>query len=120
MVERRLPVATHWGSFVAVVDSGQLVRIEPRGDDPAPSPIGPGMVTAVDDSARVLRPAVRKGWLDGLPRAHDTARGADAFVEVSWDDAITVAMPVHGGAVERSRGSECERGLEVGERRRSR
>ncbi|MEW2093248.1 molybdopterin-dependent oxidoreductase [Streptomyces sp. NPDC006682] len=90
MVERRMSVATHWGSFVAVVDSGWLVRIEPRGDDPAPSPIGPGMVTAADDHARVLRPAVRKGWLNGLPRAHDTARGADGFVEVSWDDALTL------------------------------
>ncbi|MEU5637279.1 molybdopterin-dependent oxidoreductase [Streptomyces rishiriensis] len=85
-----MPVATHWGSFVAVVDSGQLVRIEPRGDDPAPSPIGPGMVAAAEDGARVLRPAVRKGWLDGLPRADDTARGADAFVEVGWDDALTL------------------------------
>ncbi|MEU5768995.1 molybdopterin-dependent oxidoreductase [Streptomyces asoensis] len=90
MVERRMPVATHWGSFEAVVDSGRLVRIEPRGDDPAPSPIGPGMVTAAEDSARVLRPAVRKGWLDGLPRAGDTARGADAFVEVGWDEALAL------------------------------
>ncbi|MFF5638495.1 molybdopterin-dependent oxidoreductase [Streptomyces sp. NPDC012825] len=89
-MERRVPVATHWGSFVAVVDSGQLVRIEPRGDDPAPSPIGPGMVRAAEDSARVLRPAVRKGWLDGLPRTGDTARGADAFVEVSWNDALAL------------------------------
>ncbi|GAA2307554.1 molybdopterin guanine dinucleotide-containing S/N-oxide reductase [Streptomyces hawaiiensis] len=87
---RRLPVATHWGTFVAVVDSGRLVRIEPRGDDPTPSPIGPGMVAAAEDSARVLRPAVRKGWLNGLPRADDTARGTDAFVEVSWDDALTL------------------------------
>ncbi|MET9592076.1 molybdopterin-dependent oxidoreductase [Streptomyces sp. NPDC006516] len=85
-----MSVATHWGSFIAVVNSGRLVRIEPRSDDPAPSPIGPGMVTAADDSARVLRPAVRKGWLNGLPRAHDTARGTDAFVEVSWDDALTL------------------------------
>ncbi|MGA5498095.1 molybdopterin-dependent oxidoreductase [Streptomyces cinereoruber] len=89
-MERRMPVATHWGSFVAVVDSGRLVRIEPRNDDPVPSPIGPGMVTAADDNARVLRPAVRKGWLNGLSRANDTARGTDAFVEVSWDDAITL------------------------------
>ncbi|MFE9373100.1 molybdopterin-dependent oxidoreductase [Streptomyces sp. NPDC006711] len=89
-MERRIPVATHWGSFVAVVDSGRLLRIEPRGDDPAPSPIGPGMVAAAEDRARVLRPAVRKGWLNGLPRADDTARGADAFVEVSWDDALTL------------------------------
>lgn len=85
-----MSVATHWGSFVAVVDSDRLVRIEPRGDDPAPSPIGPGMVAAADDSARVLRPAVRRGWLDGEPRARGTARGTDAFVEVSWDQAITL------------------------------
>ncbi|MFE1272886.1 molybdopterin-dependent oxidoreductase [Streptomyces sp. NPDC058758] len=89
-MERRMPVVTHWGSFIAVVDSGRLLRIEPRRDDPAPSSIGPGMVTAAEDGARVLRPAVRKGWLDGLPRVHDTARGTDAFVEVSWDDAITL------------------------------
>lgn len=63
-----MSVATHWGSYVAVVDSGRLVRIEPRGDYPAPSPIGPGMVRAAADSARVLRPAVRKGWLNGLSR----------------------------------------------------
>ncbi|MFD6126115.1 molybdopterin-dependent oxidoreductase, partial [Streptomyces hydrogenans] len=90
MVERRLPVATHWGSYVAVVDSGRLVRIEPSGDDPAPSPIGPGMLTAADDGARVLRPAVRRGWLEGLPRARETARGRDVFVEVSWDEALTL------------------------------
>jgi biotin/methionine sulfoxide reductase len=89
-MERRVSVATHWGSFVAVVDSGRLVRIEPRQDDPVPSPIGPGMVVAADDSARVLRPAVRKGWLNGEPRAHGAARGTDAFVEVSWDHAITL------------------------------
>jgi biotin/methionine sulfoxide reductase len=90
MVEQRMSMATHWGSYVAVVDSGRLVRIEPRHDDPSPSPIGPGMVAAADDNARVLRPAVRKGWLNGEPRAHDRARGRDAFVEVSWDHAITL------------------------------
>ncbi|MFC5183658.1 molybdopterin-dependent oxidoreductase [Actinomadura harenae] len=90
MTERRVSVATHWGSYIAVVESGRLMRIEPKPDDPTPSPIGPGMVKAADDSARVLRPAVRKGWLNGEPRAHDTSRGADAFVEVSWDRAITL------------------------------
>src|ERR1044072_2161129 len=89
-MERRVSVATHWGSYVAVVDSGRLVRIEPRHDDPVPSPIGPGMVAAVDDSARVVRPAVRRGWLAGEPRANGAARGTDAFVEVSWDHAITL------------------------------
>ncbi|GHA49433.1 biotin transporter BioY [Streptomyces spiroverticillatus] len=89
-MERRVPVATHWGSFVAVVDSGRLLRLEPRGDDPAPSPIGPGMVAAAEDAARVRHPAVRKGWLDGLPRGREGARGSDAFVEVSWDDALSM------------------------------
>ncbi|MFJ5879822.1 molybdopterin-dependent oxidoreductase [Kitasatospora cineracea] len=90
MTQERKPVATHWGSYTAVVDSGRLVRIEPRPDDPAPSPIGPGMVKAADDRARVLRPAVRRGWLEGLPRTGDTARGSDAFVEVSWDKALAL------------------------------
>ncbi|MFD7659839.1 molybdopterin-dependent oxidoreductase [Actinosynnema sp. NPDC059797] len=89
-MEQRRSVATHWGSFVAVVDSGRLVRIEPRPDDPAPSPIGPGMVTAAEDGARVLRPAVRRGWLNGEPRTRGATRGTDAFVEVSWDDALTL------------------------------
>ncbi|MGB8941064.1 MAG: molybdopterin-dependent oxidoreductase [Streptomyces sp.] len=83
-------MATHWGSYVAVVDAGRLVRIEPRSDDPAPSPIGAGMVRAAEDSARVMRPAVRKGWLDGLPRTDTTARGMDTFMEVSWDEALTL------------------------------
>ncbi|GAB2855793.1 molybdopterin guanine dinucleotide-containing S/N-oxide reductase [Actinocorallia aurea] len=38
----------------------------------------------------MLRPAVRKGWLDGEPRAHGRARGEDVFVEVSWERAITL------------------------------
>ncbi|WP_033250688.1 molybdopterin-dependent oxidoreductase [Kitasatospora phosalacinea] len=89
-MERRLSVATHWGSFTAVVDSGRLLRIEPKEDDPAPSPIGPGMVRAAEDGARVLRPAVRRGWLDGRPREGGSARGADSFVEVGWDEALTL------------------------------
>ncbi|MEV0678688.1 molybdopterin-dependent oxidoreductase [Actinosynnema sp. NPDC050436] len=89
-MERRMSVATHWGNYTAVVESGRLVRIEPQPDDPAPSPIGPGMVAAAEDGARVLRPAVRKGWLDGEPRTRGTARGSDAFVEVGWDDALTL------------------------------
>ncbi|MFI5966445.1 hypothetical protein ACIA8J_30345 [Streptomyces asoensis] len=56
-----MPVTTHWGSFEAVVDSGRLVRIEPRGDDPAPSPIGPGMVKAARTARGYCVPRYAKG-----------------------------------------------------------
>ncbi|MGW7455969.1 hypothetical protein [Streptomyces sp. NPDC054787] len=50
---------------------------------------------------------MRKGWLNGLPRVHDTARGTDAFVEVSWDDAITL---VSAGAFHNAQGQSTGSG----------
>jgi biotin/methionine sulfoxide reductase len=85
MVEHRMPTATHWGNYQAVVADGQVIRIEGAPDDPEPSPIGPGMVTATRDAARVIRPAVRRGWLEG---SGDRARSSDGFVEVTWDTAL--------------------------------
>ena len=57
-------------------------------DDPDPSPIGAGMPSAQNHAGRILRPAVRRGWLDGEGGA---ARGQDAFVEVGWDEALDLA-----------------------------
>ncbi|MFF9501200.1 hypothetical protein [Streptomyces sp. NPDC014656] len=81
--------------------------IEPRGDDHTPSPIGPGMVTAVEDSTCVLRPVLRKGWLNGLPHADDTARGMDACVEVSRDDVLTLVS----GDLRRARSQHGDRAV---------
>lgn len=76
--------AAHWGSYH--INKGDLA---PLANDPSPSRIGKGWVSAARDPAsRILRPAVRKGWLDGDKGA---ARCDDGFVEVSWDEALDLA-----------------------------
>lgn len=78
----------HWGSY-CLIDEGRGVRLEPDVTDEDPSRIGAGWVSAArDKKARVLRPAIRKGWLAG-----DGGRGRneDAFVELPWDEALDIA-----------------------------
>ena len=70
------------------MSDGAVVALHPVADDPDPSPIGIGMPRAQNDASRILRPAVRRGWLDGDGGA---ARGQDAFVEVGWDEALDLA-----------------------------
>jgi L-cysteine/cystine lyase len=60
----RTPTATHWGSYEVTAEGERIVEIAPAGTDPDPSPVGPGMVDALYDPARILHPAVRKGWLE--------------------------------------------------------
>ena len=79
---------THWGGYHVSAGDGRVVALTPDRADPDPSPIGPGMVDALYDPVRVLRPAVRKGWLDHGPRHAAGRRGAEPFVEVSWDTAL--------------------------------
>src|ERR1700746_325809 len=39
----------------------------------------------VHSPLRIARPAIRDGWREGRPRT-----GADAFVDVSWDEALAI------------------------------
>jgi biotin/methionine sulfoxide reductase len=70
------------------VRGDEVVALHPVADDPDPSPIGEGMPRAQNHAGRILRPAVRRGWLEGNGGA---ARGEDAFVEVGWDEALGLA-----------------------------
>ncbi|SNY90746.1 biotin/methionine sulfoxide reductase [Cohaesibacter sp. ES.047] len=75
--------AAHWGSYEIHGED-----IKPLSDDPAPSRIGKGWVSASRDrQSRILKPAVRRGWLDGDEGAR---RCDDKFVEVSWDKAANL------------------------------
>jgi biotin/methionine sulfoxide reductase len=69
-----------------VVD-GEVVEIVPHPSDPDPSPLLAGVIGAAHHRTRVLRPAIRRGWLEHGP-APTEARGRDGFVEVDWDEAI--------------------------------
>src|SRR4051812_2753579 len=73
---RTLPHMSHWGAFRVTVDGNRIVGVAGHPDDPAPSPLLANFLDAVHHPARVARPAIRKGWLDGGPGA-DSRRGAD-------------------------------------------
>lgn len=77
--------AAHWGAYRVTEQTGQL-ELQPLEDDPAPSRIGRGWLSAASDrKARIARPAIRKGWLQGN---RETRCQDDEFVEVSWDEAL--------------------------------
>ena len=79
---------SHWGAFRAEVADGKLVSVSPFEHDPNPTPlieVWPEMLTS---PMRVMRPAIRKGWLAGDGGA---GRGDDDFVAVPWDEALDMA-----------------------------
>lgn len=78
--------ANHWGVGTATVEAGRIVSVGGHHGDPEPSPINDNIPGSLNGRARILRPAVRKSWLEGTPGA--VPRGRDGFVEVSWDRAL--------------------------------
>jgi biotin/methionine sulfoxide reductase len=77
--------SAHWGSYQ--FEPGK--DLKPIESDLDPSRIGRGWVSASQNlQSRILRPAVRRGWLAGDKGA---SRANDSFVEVSWDRAISLA-----------------------------
>ena len=99
MTTRRVPSLSHWGAFTAVVEDGRVVRCEPFAKDPHPSPMLNAIPAMVHSPLRIHRPAVREGWLRSRPDGDGTRRGADRFVEVSWDRALDLVA----GELERVR-----------------
>jgi biotin/methionine sulfoxide reductase len=84
--DQRYPSLSHWGAYTAVVRDGRLIGCEPFAHDRDPSPMIHGMPAMVHSPLRIARPAVREGWLRG--RSARESRGADRYVEVSWDMAL--------------------------------
>lgn len=78
--------ASHWGVGIATVQNGKVIDVQGHGDDPAASEINANIAGSLHGAARVLRPAIRKSWLEC--RAKHRPRGRDSFVEVSWDRAL--------------------------------
>ena len=78
-----VPHAAHWGFFDAVVEDGRVTGVRSFGPDPFPGSLIQSVPDAVHSPARIDRPHIRKGWLEGRRRGH--ARGGDPFVPVSWD-----------------------------------
>lgn len=88
MTEKRFPSLSHWGAFTAVVESGRVARCEPFERDPHPSPMIAAIPALVHSPLRIARPAVRESWLRQRGGSDGARRGAERFVEVSWDTAL--------------------------------
>ena len=86
MTNGRELTAAHWGVYEVVRSEGRATALRPFGGDPDPSPIGLAMLDAYRHGPRILRPAVRRGWLERGPGSC-ADRGREPFVEVTWDEA---------------------------------
>jgi biotin/methionine sulfoxide reductase len=83
---RPLPHSSHWGAFSVLVRNGGI-GVVPHPRDPNPSPLLGNIPASVSHRARIARPMVRRGWLEGGPGA-DRGRGRDEFVPVDWPRAL--------------------------------
>lgn len=85
-----IQTGSHWGTFTVRVNNGRMTEVFPFEHDMAPTPMLPGLLESYDHPTRVRRPAVRESWLREGPGAHPERRGVEPFVEVSWDEALTM------------------------------
>ncbi|PTR26738.1 biotin/methionine sulfoxide reductase [Rhodococcus sp. OK519] len=77
----------HWGMFDVESADGDVSAVHPYAGDTDPSPILGNLPGSVRHRSRITGPAVRRGWLEHGPGPSDV-RGADEFVQVSWDELL--------------------------------
>ena len=85
---RTVRTGSHWGMYTAEVEKNKVVRIKPFEKDPYPSRILEAVPSAVHSQCRIMRPMVRKGWLERGAESHRSGRGVEPFVALSWDEAL--------------------------------
>ena len=89
MTHQRTLTAAHWGVYEVEYDeNGKPRQLHPFSKDPDPSPIGLHMLSDEVSRLRVLRPSIRKGWLENKRGVDTDKRGQEPFVEVPWDEAL--------------------------------
>ena len=82
--------AAHWGTYKVTNNSQTNFKLTHFEQDEDPSPIGKGIESAINSRSRIIRPAIRKGWLESKSKKPDSKRGIDEFIEVSWEDAFEI------------------------------
>lgn len=86
----RPTLATHWGTYRVRMEAGRPVALDPFEADPDPSPIASAMLEARTAPARILRPSVRRSFLERGHAAGGEGRGREPLVEVGWDEALAL------------------------------
>jgi biotin/methionine sulfoxide reductase len=95
---------SHWGLYELDGEPGEVPRISGYRHDPDPSPIGLYQLAPELSRLRVQKPSVRKSWLEGGPGTRPELRGREAFVEIDWDEAISL-VAAEVGRVRTSHGN---------------
>ena len=86
--DQSLPLhCSHWGTYRVECRNGRIKSFIPFEEDSDPSPIGNGMIGALDHPLRITAPMFRKGWLEQGPGGASDARGSDGYIELPWDEA---------------------------------
>ncbi|MFT5503986.1 MAG: biotin/methionine sulfoxide reductase [Gammaproteobacteria bacterium] len=87
-VTKDLPLtSSHWGTYRVETDNGVVKALHGFEEDGDVSPIGSGIVDVLDAPSRIKAPMVRKSWLEYGPGSNNHLRGAEPFVEVTWEQA---------------------------------
>lgn len=97
-------LATHWGTYRVQMRDGAPSFLAPYEADADPSPIADAMIEARTSPARILRPAIRQSFLESRAAAGGQGRGAEPFVEVSWEVALDL-VAAELGRVRRDHGN---------------
>lgn len=90
MSHMRTLTSAHWGIYEVEWENGRAKALHSFGDDPDPSPIGLHALSEDVARLRVRRPSVRRSWLEGGPGSRPELRGREPFVEIDWDEAVTL------------------------------
>ncbi|UJW73801.1 molybdopterin-dependent oxidoreductase [Rhizobium sp. SL42] len=80
-------VAAHWGFYS---HDTQADALKPHPADPDPAQFGTELLADRLAPCRIVRPAVRRSYLENGPGpgSGTSRRGAEPFVEVSWQEAL--------------------------------
>ncbi len=81
--------SSHWGVF-RVSEESQRLKVKAWDDDPDPSPLLGNFTGSADHPTRIIKPAVRRGWLENGP-GPDDRRGADEYIEMEWEQVLDLA-----------------------------
>lgn len=79
--------SSHWGAMEVDVENERIVAARPFSQDPTPPQIAQILPKAVHHASRVVRPSIRRAWLETRERG---GRGTGDFVELPWDEALDI------------------------------
>lgn len=89
-------VATHWGLYRPRMSGGNVTDLDPFELDNDPAPLAQGIIEAHSAPSRILRPAVRRSFLEAREAGRrgpgsGSGRGHEPFIELPFDEALDLA-----------------------------